>query len=183
MIKLKKLVNMFSSLLILGTGFLLQFFSGSWTDYIDPAASVLIVGLILWTTIPLVKKCSKILLQSTPADMEIDSLRDTILEIAGVESLHELHVWQLTDGMIVSSAHIAVEEGVEWPVIVRHIRGILHENGIHSSTIQPEFVPKNKKLSDFCEEHCVKNCEEDWCCKKKTDRLMKEFNGTEDKPI
>jgi len=166
---------MVSSLLILGTGLLIKFFQGQWTEYIDPAASILIVSLILWTTIPLVKKCSIILLQSTPSHVDMDSLRESLNGIAGVESVHEFHVWQLTDGMIISSAHLSVEEGVEWDAIVRQARGVLHDAGIHSSTIQPEFVPKNKPLQEFCEEHCVKNCEEDWCCKKKADKLKDSY--------
>jgi len=157
--------------LILATGLILKYFEGSWTDYIDPAISVLIVALILWTTIPLVKKCSIILLQSTPAELEMEDLREDLLAIAGVESVHELHVWELTDGMHVSSAHMQVEEGVEWAIIVKRVRKVLHEHGIHSSCIQPEFVPKNKPLKGYCEENCVDNCEEDWCCKKKADRL------------
>ena len=44
---------MVSSAVVLATGILLHFVDGQWTLYIDPAASLLIVLLILWTTVPL----------------------------------------------------------------------------------------------------------------------------------
>eukprot|EP01089_Gocevia_fonbrunei_P013702 TRINITY_DN3569_c0_g1_i1.p1 TRINITY_DN3569_c0_g1~~TRINITY_DN3569_c0_g1_i1.p1 ORF type:complete len:450 (-),score=75.88 TRINITY_DN3569_c0_g1_i1:66-1415(-) len=169
--------DMISSALILIAGLLLHFFQDStWADYMDPAASVLIVILILWTTFPLVKRCAIILLQSTPSEVEMDSLRDSILGLPGVESLHDLHVWQLVDGMIISSAHIAVEEGIEWSTLVKKIKSVLHEHNIHSSSVQPEFVQRNKPMKPFCEENCVKNCEEDWCCKKTAEKEKDPFD-------
>lgn len=59
--------DMLSSAVVLAMGFIIHFVDAKWTLYIDPASSLLIVALILWTTIPLVKDCSMILLQSTPA--------------------------------------------------------------------------------------------------------------------
>jgi Co/Zn/Cd efflux system component len=58
--------DMLSSTVVLGMGFLIHFVHDRWTLYIDPISSLAIVSLILWTTIPLVKDCSMILLQSTP---------------------------------------------------------------------------------------------------------------------
>lgn len=43
-----------SSLMVLIAGLLIHFFDGQkWTDYIDPVSSIIIVGLILYTTLPL----------------------------------------------------------------------------------------------------------------------------------
>lgn len=164
---------MLSSALILVSGVLMKFLHGRWVLYVDPAASIIIVALILWTTIPLIKKCAIILLQSTPSDVDMDSLRNQLRDISGVESIHDLHVWQLVDGMIISSVHLAVEEGVEWASLASQIKEVFHDHGIHSSAVQPEFVPKDHPVQEFCEENCVADCEENWCCKKTADKGKK----------
>ena len=48
--------------------------------------------------------------------------------------------------MVITSVHIGVEEGSEFTQIVNEVRRILHEYGIHSSSIQPEFVPRTQEV-------------------------------------
>jgi len=166
--------DMISSAVVLVTGILLHFVGGDWTLYVDPVASLLIVALIMWTTIPLVKECSMILLQSTPSSVALDTIRDELYELQGVESVHDLHVWQLAEGKVVASVHISVEEGMDFIPCLKEVKGVFHQHGIHSITVQPEFVPKDHPVLEFCEENCVQDCEEDWCCKKTADRVLKE---------
>jgi len=156
-----------SSLMVLVSGFFIHFFKDqTWTMYVDPVSSLFIVALILWTTIPLVKRCSMILMQSTPIEIEIDKIRNHLYKVEGVVSIHDFHVWQLVDGMIIASVHVAVEEGADFSNLVREVKRIFHEAGIHSSAIQPEFVPRNFQDVQYCEQNCVQECDEDWCCKK-----------------
>jgi len=160
-----------SSLMVLISGFFIHFFSDQkWTEYVDPVSSLLIVGLILWTTIPLVRRCAMILLQSTPTEIDLNKIRSSLYQVEGIVSVHDLHVWQLVDGMIIASVHIAVEEGADFNNLVSEVKRIFHEVGIHSSAIQPEFVPRNFEDAQFCKIHCVKDCDEDWCCKKTADK-------------
>jgi len=168
-----------SSCLVLGAGALIHFFDDPWTHYIDPASSLLVVGIILWTTTPLVLRCSMILLQRTPNEIDIEFMKTSILNVVGVVNVHDFHVWQLVDGMSITSVHIAVEEGSDFTNVVKEVRKLLHDHGVHSSSIQPEFVPRTNKALDFCEENCVEECEEDWCCKKnatKKKKLLKEYS-------
>lgn len=163
-----------SSCLVLGAGALIHFFDGEWTMYIDPVSSLLVVGIILWTTVPLVKRCSLILLQRSPRDIDVENVKTSILNIVGVVNVHDMHMWQLIDGMTITSVHIAVEEGADFTNIVKEVRKLLHDYGIHSSSIQPEFVPRTtNKPADYCEENCVQECDEDWCCKKSADKKKK----------
>ncbi|KAL6076617.1 Zinc transporter 1 [Balamuthia mandrillaris] len=156
--------DMISSFIVLLTGILLHFVSGKWTLYIDPVSSLLIVGIIIYTTVPLVKQCSLILLQSTPSDVRLSKLRQDLQAVTGVESVHDLHVWQLVDGMFIGSVHLHMEEGIPFTPTMNRIKEIFHDYGIHSTTIQPEFVPKNHPIKQFCETNCVRECTEDWCC-------------------
>jgi len=174
--------DMFSSFIVLLVGIILKFVKGSWTDYIDPAASLVVVFLIVVTTVPLVRRSSMILLQSTPTTVELGEIRRELQELQGVENVHDLHVWQLVEDQVIGSVHLSVEEGVNFAGLLKTIKAIFHSHHIHSTTIQPEFVPKfhPSVKAGFCETNCVPGCEEDWCCKpseKKDKKGKKEKKG------
>jgi len=164
-----------SSLAIVGAGLVINYFHQyDWVNYLDPGVSLLIVAFISWTTVPLVKRCAMILLQSTPNDINPEKINTKILQIPGIVNVHDLHVWQLVDGMTIASVHVEVEQGSDFTEIVDLIRKTFHKHGIHSSSIQPEFVPKDLKIGgkDFCEQNCIKECSEDWCCKKRASKIL-----------
>ena len=116
-----------------------------WTPYADPAISLVITLIILASAIPLCKAASRILLQAVPAGISVDDIKEDVEELPGILSCHHLHVWQLSDAKIVASLHVQVEfdfkgEGsARYMLLARQVRRCLHEYGIHSSTIQPEF--------------------------------------------
>ena len=115
----------------------------SWKYYADPVVSLVITAIILSSSFPLVRSASFILLQAVPQGVNIDDVRDDILAFDGVRSLHELHIWQLSDSKLVASVHIRVsipEDTAEYMTLATEVRKCLHAYGIHSSTIQPEFV-------------------------------------------
>ena len=117
----------------------------SWRFYTDPAISLVITCIILGSAIPLCKAASRILLQAVPAGISIDDIKEDIEDLPGIVSCHHLHVWQLSDTKLIASLHVQVEfdfkgEGsARYMELALAIRKCLHEYGIHSSTIQPEF--------------------------------------------
>jgi len=117
----------------------------SWRMYADPAVSLLITVIILLSALPLCKAASRILLQAVPENMSIDDITDDITNLDGIISCHHLHVWQLSDTKLVASLHVQVnfdfkdEGSARYMGLARQIRECLHQYGIHSSTIQPEF--------------------------------------------
>ncbi|KAL4893228.1 zinc/cadmium resistance protein [Aspergillus ambiguus] len=121
----------------------------SWRFYVDPGISLVITIIILASAIPLCKAASRILLQAVPPGMSIDHIKEDIEGLPGVISTHHLHVWQLSDTKLVASIHIQVDteikgEGSErYMHLARQVRKCLHAYGIHSSTIQPEFMPES----------------------------------------
>jgi len=117
----------------------------SWRFYSDPLISLIITVIILCSAIPLVKAASRILLQAVPAGLSVDDVKEDILALPDVVSCHHLHIWQLSDTKLVASLHVQVafefkgEGSQRYMQLARQIRKCLHEYGIHSSTIQPEF--------------------------------------------
>jgi len=117
----------------------------SWRMYADPAVSLLITVIILLSALPLCKAASRILLQAVPENLSIDDITDDITDLTGIVSCHHLHVWQLSDTKLIASLHVQVDfdfkgqGSARYMDLARQIRECLHQYGIHSSTIQPEF--------------------------------------------
>ncbi|KAF2400402.1 zinc/cadmium resistance protein-like protein [Trichodelitschia bisporula] len=117
----------------------------SWRSYADPVVSLVITIIILCSALPLCKAASRILLQAVPAGLNIADIKADIAALPGVVAAHHLHVWQLSDTKLIASLHVRVafefegEGSRQYMRLAKKIRECLHEYGIHSSTIQPEF--------------------------------------------
>ncbi|KAL9080242.1 MAG: hypothetical protein Q9157_000964 [Trypethelium eluteriae] len=121
--------------------------SFSWRFYSDPAISLIITVIILFSAIPLCQAASRILLQAVPEHVSIDAIQNDIKKIPGIVSCHHLHVWQLSDTTLIASVHVQIEfnskgEGSKrYMRLVKAVKKCLHRYNIHNSTIQPEFCP------------------------------------------
>ena len=113
-------------------------------------------------TIYLVRSTSFILLQGVPPEVSLEDVRSDILAVEGVHSVHELHIWQLSETKIIASVHINSSRDVEFMPIASDIRRVLHRHGIHSSTIQPEYHPIRdtvlEERSKVRDSECIKLC-------------------------
>lgn len=78
----------------------------------DLVASLLIAAMIVPRTVKLGKEAIDVLLESAPRNVDIAEVRRHILGVPGVEGLHDLHVWTITSGMPVLSAHVVVSKEV-----------------------------------------------------------------------
>jgi cobalt-zinc-cadmium efflux system protein len=77
-------------------------------EWLDPAASIVIGAMIAVEAWRLVRSAADVLLESTPADIDLGELRAAMTGIDGVSDVHDLHVWSLSSGIRVLSAHIAI---------------------------------------------------------------------------
>ena len=108
-----------------------------WVDSLVAAAIGLWVLPRTWT---LLKESTNILLQGVPAGIDLDRLEQEIRKVAGVQELHNLHVWAMTTGRNVMSAHVVVAAGVTDPLeIMRVVTALANRDfGISHSTVQIE---------------------------------------------
>ncbi|MEU4209559.1 cation diffusion facilitator family transporter [Streptomyces sp. NPDC026206] len=79
-----------------------------WTQA-DPIASLLIGLMIVPRTVKLLREALDVLLEAAPKNVDMDDVRAHIMALPGVEDLHDLHVWTITSGMPVLSAHVVVD--------------------------------------------------------------------------
>jgi cobalt-zinc-cadmium efflux system protein len=82
-----------------------------WHVYVvDPILTVGIAVLIALGAWKIARDTVGILMEGTPADMNLDALREAMREVPGVLDVHDLHVWALADGFGLLSAHVTVPE-------------------------------------------------------------------------
>jgi cobalt-zinc-cadmium efflux system protein len=107
----------------------------------DPAVSVLIGILILWSSWGIMKESVNVLLEGVPEGMELETVERTIGAVSGVLAVHDLHVWAVGSGMVCCSCHIGVEEQSirSGQNVLRAVAEELEQKfGIRHSTIQVE---------------------------------------------
>ncbi|XP_015834687.1 proton-coupled zinc antiporter SLC30A1 isoform X1 [Tribolium castaneum] len=139
------------------------FWLSSWKyrNYIDPALSILLVLLIMNSVWPLLRDSALILLQTVPTHIQVDAIQRRLLaKVDGVVGVHEFHVWQLAGDRIIASAHIKCRNLSEYMKIAEKVKEFFHNEGIHSTTIQPEFIDyQAPEITDTDQtEDCVLDC-------------------------
>ena len=87
------------------------------------------------------KESALILLQTAPTHIKLDAIqRRLVSQVDGVLAVHEFHVWQLTGDRIIATAHISCRNQSDYMKIAEKLKEFFHAEGIHSTTIQPEFT-------------------------------------------
>lgn len=81
-------------------------------DRADVVASVLVAAMILPRTWTLLREAVDVLLEAAPKGVDLGAVREHVLGVPGVIDMHDLHVWTLTSGMPVMSAHVVVADHV-----------------------------------------------------------------------
>ena len=76
----------------------------------DPVVSLLIAALILYSSFGVLRESATVLLEGTPAGMDMPAVIAAIKAVAGVLDVHDLHVWMVGPGVIACSCHVVVAE-------------------------------------------------------------------------
>jgi len=111
----------------------------------DSIASLLVVGLMVKAAVELLRPALRILLESTPDDIDLEEVRRHIMELPEVAAVHDLHAWTLTSSLPILTAHVVVTDdciaGGEVGRVLDHLQGCLagHFDVAHS-TLQLEAI-------------------------------------------
>ena len=115
--------------------------TGAWYR-LDPVMSLAIAALIAVQGVRLMRDASDVLLESTPAGLDIAEVARTMESVPGVEEVHDLHAWSLSTDVIALSAHLVMaghptlEEAQE--VADRVKRAVAGPFGIAHATLELE---------------------------------------------
>ncbi len=107
--------------------------------WVDPVASILIGLLVIYSSWDLLKEAIAILMESTPKHLDVDVVRSALAEGPGVRSVHDLHIWTITSGMVSLSAHVIVADDQSPQTSLHTLSQMLHERfGFQHTTLQIE---------------------------------------------
>jgi cobalt-zinc-cadmium efflux system protein len=112
-------------------------------QWIDPVLSLLIAGMILWSSIAIVRETLHILLEGTPRNLSLSAIRAAMEKVEGVVNVHDLHVWSLGSQSHALASHVQViDMGLtESEALLERVNHQLRDHfGIHHTTIQVEVT-------------------------------------------
>ncbi len=106
---------------------------------IDPIASLVISGLIIASSVRLIREPADVLMEAAPAGMDVDAVAAEICKVEDVRAVHDLHLWTVTSGFEALSAHVVAAVGCDRDLVMRRIEVMLREtHGIEHTTLQME---------------------------------------------
>jgi cobalt-zinc-cadmium efflux system protein len=116
-----------------------------WTEA-DLVATLAIGALIVVSSWRLVREAVNVLLEGAPSDLDVNALIRGVLDVDGVEGVHDLHVWTITSGYSALSMHVTCAHGEPREMLLARVNRILRERfGIEHTTIQiePRIPPES----------------------------------------
>ena len=113
-----------------------------WTGaaWLDPVISLLIAGVVLWSTWGLLRGALEFSLDAAPENVDLDGVRQYLGALPGVASVHDLHVWPLSTTQTALTAHLVLPRGVAEPdgLLNRTCAELRERFGIEHATLQLE---------------------------------------------
>ncbi|WP_127539522.1 cation diffusion facilitator family transporter [Paenibacillus illinoisensis] len=137
--------DMLGSIGAIAAALLMMFFGWGWAD---PLASVIVAVLVLRSGFFVTKSSLHILMEGTPANVDVNDLVQTIKKVDGVHGVHDVHVWSITSNLNALTAHIVVNGTLtiyEAETLVQKIEHMLEHKDIKHVTLQ---VESEKHLHD-----------------------------------
>jgi cobalt-zinc-cadmium efflux system protein len=130
-------------------GILIIAFGWLWADAL---CSVLISLIIVFSAWNLIRESVNVLLEGTPAHINLAAVEEAILETEGVDAIHDLHIWTIASGIEALSAHVRHDEKIVPTELLKHLRLRLHDKfGIDHLTIQMETPDFEEEDVHFCD--------------------------------
>ncbi len=109
----------------------------------DPLASLAVVCLVVPRALLLLRDAMAVLMESVPPGLSLPAVRQRILGVPGVAAVHDLHAWQITAGLPMLTAHVAVVDGADPYSILRAVDACLADDfDVAHSTIQVEHLSR-----------------------------------------
>jgi len=111
-----------------------------WTP-VDPLLSLAIAGLILVSSLRLLREALHALLDGVPPELDLAAVGRAMAEVDGVRSVHDLHIWSLSAQHRALSAHLVLRRMQDWGGVLERERALLETRfGIDHITLQPETL-------------------------------------------
>ena len=123
--------------------------------WLDPAVSMIVSALVLLSAWHLIREALDVLMETAPAHLDPEEIRDALVDVQGVESVHCLHVWTIGSGEISLSSHLVIAPERDAEGLLQHVRSTLTERfAIDHTTIQIEPGSGDPEAEPACADAC-----------------------------
>lgn len=110
-------------------------------SWLDPAVTI-VVGIVIGAyALRLLRESTEVLLESTPAGLDLDALHAEAVALPGVVELHDVHVWSISDRLRAASGHVLVDGHPSLEdarVVGDAVKGLMGAYGIAHATLELE---------------------------------------------
>jgi cobalt-zinc-cadmium efflux system protein len=106
----------------------------------DGLAALVVAGLMVSSGWRLLRDASRVLLEASPEGIDPERIGTALASQPGVVEVHDLHVWEVTSGFPAVAAHVTVAAGDDCHARRRELQAVLHEFGIHHTTLQVDHA-------------------------------------------
>jgi cobalt-zinc-cadmium efflux system protein len=120
-----------------------------WTgqQWVDPVMSLAVAGVILWSSVGLLRESVGMSLMGVPSGIDVDEVEAALASLSGVEGVHDLHIWPLSTTETALTAHLVYPDG-SVDALLQMARIELHDRfGIEHCTLQ---IERDRQLDSDC---------------------------------
>lgn len=120
-------------------------------QWLDPAISFLILGVILWSTWGLLFESFRLALDGVPPRIDTEVIKQAALSTRGISDIHHIHVWAISTTENALTAHLVLDETVtsERAAEVKHrFRHALEHLNITHATLETEYSSEDCHCRD-----------------------------------
>jgi len=123
----------------------------SW-QIVDPVCTFIFAVLVLLTTGNILNQSVGVLLERVPKHIDMDSIKGQVLSLPNVEDIHDIHIWSITAGSCLGTAHVIVDVDtiVEGVAILEKVSAIFEKGKVHHVTLQLENSASGKCPTHIC---------------------------------
>lgn len=120
----------------------------AWTRlyWIDPAASFLIIAVILYSAFGILRRAVRLSLDGVPHNVNPEDVRTAAKRVEGVKDIHHVHIWALSTTQNAITAHVVIAQGVHGSELGRIKKSLRHEllhSNVHHATLEFEESPED----------------------------------------
>uniref|UniRef100_A0A4W3K1I4 Proton-coupled zinc antiporter SLC30A8 n=1 Tax=Callorhinchus milii TaxID=7868 RepID=A0A4W3K1I4_CALMI len=119
----------------------------------DPVCTFIFSLFVLATTITILRDILLVLMEGTPTGLNYTAVKEKILRVKGVETVHGLHLWALTMNQNLLSAHVTIDDALDPQEVLKEItQAVFDSFNFYSITIQVEQYVDSNPECVFCQD-------------------------------
>ena len=116
----------------------------------DPVVSLLIAGLILYSSWGVLRESVNVLLEAAPAETDMAAVERDLSAVPDVAGVHDLHVWTVGPGVVAASCHVRTAADTDGPRVLRAVAAEFRRHGIVHTTVQVDADCCGGVVDTYC---------------------------------